>query len=110
MIEGMQACSAIKCALTLLPWVIALGCAPAAAPQKIETDPLALLREAAASDRINSGLYSRSAPGLDHYYALKAQEVEDVIRRLQSGEKVPQDDIDHALDNSLASTFGVPVY
>jgi hypothetical protein len=68
-----------------------------------------LLRDAEHSDRLNAQLYSRSAPSLDHYYNLKADEVNDVMRRLQRGENVPPDDIKHALDNSLASTFGVPV-
>jgi len=68
-----------------------------------------LLRDAEHSDRRNAHLYSRSAPSLDHYYNLKADEVDDVMRRLQRGEDVPSDDINHALDNSLASTFGVPV-
>jgi len=68
-----------------------------------------LLLDAEHSDRLNAQLYSRSAPSLDHYYNLKADEVNDVMRRLQRGENVPSDDINHALDNSLASTFGVPV-
>jgi len=69
-----------------------------------------ILRDAEHSDRLNAQLYSRSAPSLDHYYNLKADQVNDVMRRLQRGENVPSDDINHALDNSLASTFGVPVY
>jgi hypothetical protein len=68
-----------------------------------------ILRDAEQSDRRNAKLYTRSAPGLDHYYNLKADQVNDVMRRLQRGEDVPSDDINHALDNSLASTFGVPV-
>ena len=68
-----------------------------------------LLHNAEQSDRLNAQLYTRSAPSLDHYYNLKADEVNDVMRRLQRGENVPADDINHALDNSLASTFGVPV-
>jgi hypothetical protein len=68
-----------------------------------------LLRNAEQSDRLNAQLYTRSAPSLDHYYNLKADEVNEVMRRLQRGENVPSDDINHALDNSLASTFGVPV-
>jgi hypothetical protein len=68
-----------------------------------------LLRDAEHSDRLNAQLYTRSAPSLDHYYNLKADEVSDVMRRLERGEDVPSDDINHALDNSLASTFGVPV-
>ena len=68
-----------------------------------------LLRNAEQSDRLNAQLYTRSAPSLDHYYNLKADEVNEVMQRLQRGENVPPDDINHALDNSLASTFGVPV-
>jgi len=67
------------------------------------------LRKAEAFDRDNSTAFSRSAPSLDHYYSRKADEVADVMRRLEAGQEVPQDDIDHALDTSLASTFGVPV-
>jgi hypothetical protein len=91
------------------------SCYTAGAPTTPATAPSAdltlaqLLRDAEQSDRLNAQLYSRSAPGLDHYYNLKADEVNDVIRRLQRGENVPPDDINHALDNSLASTFGVPV-
>lgn len=70
---------------------------------------LQLLRDTEQSDRLNARLYTRSAPSLDHYYNLKADEVNDVMHRLQRGENVPSDDINHALDNSLASTFGVPV-
>jgi hypothetical protein len=70
---------------------------------------LQLLLDTEHSDRLNAKLYTRTAPSLDHYYNLKADEVDDVIRRLQRGEDVPSDDISHALDNSLASTFGVPV-
>lgn len=67
------------------------------------------LQKTRAYDLSNSTAFTRSAPGLDHYYSRKADEVTDVMRRLQAGQEVPPDDIDHALDNSLASTFGVPV-
>jgi hypothetical protein len=91
------------------------SCSIAVPPTTPATAPSAdlslaqLLRDAEHSDRLNARLYSRSAPSLDHYYNLKADEVNDVMRRLQRGENVPPDDINHALDNSLASTFGVPV-
>jgi hypothetical protein len=97
---------------------IALGlvaCSTARPPTTSTTAPSTnlslaqLLREAEHSDRLNAQLYTRSAPSLDHYYNLKADEVNDVMRRLERGEYVPSDDINHALDNSLASTFGVPV-
>ena len=70
---------------------------------------LQLLRDTEHSDRLNAQLYTRSAPSLDHYYNLKADEVNEIMQKLQRGEHVPSDDINHALDNSLASTFGVPV-
>ena len=79
------------------------------APPSANPSLAQLLRDAEHSDRLNAQLYTRSAPSLDHYYNLKADEVNDVMRRLQRGEDVPSDDINHALDNSLASTFGVPV-
>jgi len=91
------------------------SCSTAVPPTTPATAPSAdlslaqLLLDAEHSDRLNAQLYSRSAPSLDHYYNLKADEVNDVMRRLQRGENVPSDDINHALDNSLASTFGVPV-
>ena len=69
-----------------------------------------MLQEAQHSDRRNAQLYTRSAPSLDHYYNLKADELEDIIRRIKRGENVPNDDILHALDTSAASTFGTPVY
>ena len=79
-------------------------------PNSSETSLLPMLRDAEHSDRRNAGLYSRSAPSLDHYYNLKADQLDDIIRRIQRGENVPSDDIQHALDNSAASTFGTPVY
>jgi hypothetical protein len=67
------------------------------------------LQRARAYDLSNSTAFTRSAPSLDHYYSRKADQVTDVMRRLNAGQEVPRDDINHALDNSLASTFGVPV-
>jgi hypothetical protein len=67
------------------------------------------LQKAQAYDLSNSTAFTRSAPGLDHYFSRKADEVADVMRKLQAGQEVPRDDVNHALDNSLASTFGVPV-
>jgi hypothetical protein len=94
MVLGLVACSTARPPTT----------APSANPSLAQ-----LLRDAEHSDRLNAQLYTRSAPSLDHYYNLKADQVNDVISRLQRGEYVPSDDINHALDNSLASTFGVPV-
>lgn len=68
------------------------------------------LETAEISDRGNATAFTWSAPGLDHYYNRKADEVEDVMRRLQAGQDVPPDEIGHALDNSLATTWGVPAY
>jgi hypothetical protein len=79
-------------------------------PIPADNSLLQLLRDAERSDRINARLYTWSAPSLDHYYNLKADQLEDIIRRFERGEKVPAGDISHALDNSLASTFAVPVY
>jgi predicted component of type VI protein secretion system len=67
------------------------------------------LQKARAYDLSNSTAFTRSAPSLDHYFSLKAEEVTDVMRELRAGQEVPQDDINRALDNGLASTFGVPV-
>jgi hypothetical protein len=88
-----------------------MACSTARPPTAPSANPslAQLLRDAEHSDRLNAQLYTRSAPSLDHYYNLKADEVNDVMRRLERGEYVPSDDINHALDNSLASTFGVPV-
>jgi hypothetical protein len=97
-VVGLVACSAAR---------------PSNPPTAAPPGPLSLaqlLSDAEQSDRRNAELYTRSAPSLDHYYNLKADEVNDVMRRLERGEDVPSDDISHALDNSLASTFGVPVY
>jgi hypothetical protein len=77
---------------------------PAASPALMQR-----LQKAQAYDHSNSTAFTRSAPSLDHYFSRKADEVTDVMRKLQAGQEVPQDDINHALDNSLASTFGVPV-
>jgi len=81
-----------------------------ARPNSADASLLPMLMDAQHSDRRNAQLYTRSAPSLDHYYNLKADQLEDIIRRIQRGEKVPDDDIQHALDNSAASTFGTPVY
>jgi hypothetical protein len=89
-----------------------VACSTARPPTTAPSANLSLaqvLRDAEQSDRLNAKLYTRSAPSLDHYYNLKADQVNDVMRRLQREENVPSDDINHALDNSLASTFGVPV-
>jgi len=79
-------------------------------PNSADASLLPMLMEAEQSDRRNAQLYTRSAPSLDHYYNLKADQLEDIIRRIKRGENVPNDDIQHALDNSAASTFGTPVY
>ena len=79
-------------------------------PNSPDVSLLPMLQERQQSDRRNAQLYTRSAPSLDHYYNLKADQLEDIIRRIKRGESVPNDDIQHALDNSAASTFGTPVY
>ena len=81
-----------------------------ARPNSAHTSFQPMLLDAQHADRRNAQLYTRSAPSLDHYYNLKADELEDIIRRIKRGENVPNDDIQHALDNSAASTFGTPVY
>ena len=103
----------IENALGALALATALACSTALPPHQPPPNDnsfLEYLKDAEHSDRVNAQLYTWSAPSLDHYYNLKADQIEEVIRRLQSGEEVPQDDIDHALDNSRAATFGVPVY
>jgi len=103
----------IENALGALALATALACStahPSQQPMPHDNSFLDFLRDAEHSDRINAQLYTWSAPSLDHYYNLKADEIEEIIGRLQRGENVPQDDIEHALDNSLAATFGVPVY
>ena len=90
----------------------AVACATRAnAPADTESGHASLIQQlqhAEKIDRDNSTSFSRSAPSLDHFYQRKADEIASIIRRLQAGEEVPRDEIDHALDNSLASTFGVP--
>ena len=106
----------VKCLLGAIILTGLLACSSARAPSPQTTagsanvSLLQLLQDTEHSDRLNAKLYTRSAPSLDHYYNLKADQVNDVMHRLQRGEDVPSDDINHALDNSLASTFGVPVY
>jgi hypothetical protein len=43
---------------------------------------------------------------LDVIYRQKAIEVQAVILRLEAGEAVPQAEVDHALDSTLASELG----
>jgi hypothetical protein len=82
----------------------------ASAGSNVEAPPLMQrLQQARAFDLSQSSAFTRSAPSLDHYYSRKVDEVTDVMRRVRAGQDVPPDDIQHALDNSLASTFGVPV-
>ena len=106
---------AIKDVLGAMVLMGLVACSTARPPTTPTTAPSTnlslaqILRDAEQSDRLNAKLYTRSAPSLDHFYNLKADEVNDVLLRLQRGENVPSDDINHALDNSLASTFGVPV-
>jgi hypothetical protein len=118
----------IKVLLAAIALVGAMACAattptstmpestPARTASEASTNPRAAspalmqrLQNARAYDLSNSTAFTRSAPSLDHYYSRKANEVTDVMSKLRAGQEVPRDDIDHALDNSLASTFGVPV-
>jgi len=124
----MKKTTPIKVLLAAITLVCAVACAattplstmpestPARTASEASTNSMAAspalmqrLQKARAYDLSNSTAFTRSAPGLDHYYSRKADEVTDVMSRLRAGQDVPRDDIDHALDNSLASTFGVPV-
>ncbi|MGO9605748.1 MAG: hypothetical protein ACLQAT_20570 [Candidatus Binataceae bacterium] len=86
------------------------GCSTASAPQPTPTlskeELLQRLEKAYKFDRDSSTAYTRSAPSLDHFYSRKAGQVQEVMVRLNAGGEVSQDDISHALDNSLATTFG----
>ncbi len=100
-------------AIAAMSVVFACATAPRASNESNSSDRTATIQRLQAAetfDRDSSSAFTRSAPSLDHYYARKADEVHDIIRRLQAGQEVPEDDIQHALDNSLASTFGVPAY
>jgi len=104
---SVAACSATRSSATTAP----SGALFQPQAQSSEAEPALIqrLRQARAFDRSQSTAFTRSAPSLDHYYSRKANEITDVMSRLRAGKEVPQDDINHALDNSLASTFGVPV-
>jgi hypothetical protein len=58
------------------------------------------LQDAEYSDRGNSSSFSSDDPSVGHYYARKADEVSALIKRLEGGQSVPREEIDHALDNS----------
>jgi len=110
----MKRLSMIEGTLGVTMLVVAMGCSAAGSASKLRPSAnvplMQRLMAAEQADRINSQLYTWSAPGLDHYYSHKADEVADVINRLRHGEDVSREDINHALDNSMAWTFGVPVY
>ena len=106
--------SAIKGLIVTVALGGALACAvrtrTQADPELAQPTLMQRLQEAEIADRGNATSFSWSAPGLDIYYNRKADEVENVIRRLQAGQEVPPDEINHALDNSQATTFDVPAY
>ena len=108
--------SAVACATTtptspMSEYTTAGSASEASTTNSIVASPALMqrLQKARTYDLSNSTAFTRSAPSLDHYYSRKANQVTDVMTKLRSGQEVPRDDIDHALDNSLASTFGVPV-
>jgi len=68
---------------------------------------LPMLVEAQQADRKKAELY-RSAPSLVDFYNHKADELENIIRRIKRGEDVPGDDIQRALDNTAVPTVGAP--
>ena len=64
------------------------------------------LANAVEADRGNSMGWSDDNPGLDHYYARKLTQVEQVLAQMRSGQPVPKSAIDQALNNDQAATYG----
>jgi len=115
LLSAITLVGAVACATTT-PTSTMPDSTPARSASRASTDSMVgspaliqRLEKARTYDLSNSTAFTRSAPSLDHYYSRKANEVTDVMSRLRAGQEVPRDDINHALDNSLASTFGVPV-
>jgi len=107
----MSPAPAIVCAMGAMVLTASLSAsAQYARSDSPDAHLLPMLMDARHSDRRNAELNTRSAPSLDHYYNLKADQLDDIIRRIKRGEDVPSDDLKHALDNSAASTFGTPVF
>jgi hypothetical protein len=71
-------------------------------PQTAEL--LQRLEDAEYADRGNSISFGDN-PTLGHYYRRKADEVNAVIKRLENGQSVPREEVEHALDNSEASHY-----
>ncbi len=67
---------------------------------------VAKLERAEETDLGNSHAWSWSNPMLDVLYNEKAQEVRAVMLRVEAGENVPREQIDHALDNSALRGLG----
>lgn len=59
------------------------------------------MRVAECIDRMTSAGWTKN-PALDHYYAEKADDVHDLIVRLERGETPSQEEIKQALDTSRA--------
>jgi hypothetical protein len=72
-------------------------------PEAVEF--LQKLQDAEYSDQGNSSSFSSDDPSVGHYYARKADEVSALIKRLNGGQSVSREEIDHALDNSQARFY-----
>jgi hypothetical protein len=67
---------------------------------------IAELKEAANADKMDATSWTDDNASLDVAWYHKQQEVQSVIARLASGEQVPNNEIQHALDNSLPHQLG----
>ena len=81
--------------------------APNARADSPEASMLPMLLEAQQADRKKAELY-KAAPNVAHFYNQKADQLEDVIRRIKRGEDVPNDDLQRALDNTEVPTPEMP--
>jgi hypothetical protein len=67
---------------------------------------IAQLKQAELADKMDSMSWTDSNASLDIAWHQKQEEVQNVIARLESGERVPNEEIRRALDNSLPHRLG----
>lgn len=87
------------------------GLAIAQEPQTISPNTpegrqaIAELRNAKSIDAGNARSFSAEDNSVDHYYARKAREVDQLLRQLENGQSISKAKMDKALNNERAETY-----